>query len=80
MKHSPSTPHALHPLCTPSPRVRGARTDEKNPKSCDEVFERLVTEGTDPNELYDEVVSQVGGQSGATRVGWCEQVTCGDLW
>ncbi len=40
-------------------RVRRARTDEKNPKSCDEVFERLITEGFDADDLYSEVTNQV---------------------
>jgi hypothetical protein len=46
-------------------RVRRAREEGKNPKSCDEVFERLVTEGVDPDDLYHEVTHQVGGRSQA---------------
>jgi hypothetical protein len=45
----------------PPPRVRRARKEGKNPKSCDEVFERLITEGVDPDDLYHEVTHQVGG-------------------
>jgi hypothetical protein len=40
-------------------RLRRARTEGKNPKSCDEVFERLITEGTHPDDLYHEVTHQV---------------------
>lgn len=43
-------------------RVRRARKEGKNPKSCDEVFERLITEGVDPDDLYHEMTHQVGGQ------------------
>lgn len=49
--------NALRPLlwC----RVRRARAEGKNPKSCDETFERLITEGVDPDDLYHEVTHQV---------------------
>eukprot|EP00879_Flechtneria_rotunda_P030721 GHRR01033393.1.p1 GENE.GHRR01033393.1~~GHRR01033393.1.p1 ORF type:complete len:182 (+),score=34.92 GHRR01033393.1:705-1250(+) len=39
-------------------RVRRARNEPKNPKSCDETFERLITEGVDPDDLYHEVTHQ----------------------
>jgi phosphoenolpyruvate carboxylase len=39
-------------------RVRRARHQAKNPKSCDETFERLITEGVDPDDLYHEVTHQ----------------------
>ncbi|WIA29268.1 hypothetical protein OEZ86_011776 [Tetradesmus obliquus] len=39
-------------------RLRRARQEGKNPKSCDEVFERLITEGTHPDDLYNEVTHQ----------------------
>jgi transcription elongation factor Elf1 len=39
--------------------MRRARSEAKNPKSCDEVFERLITEGVDPDDLYSEVTHQV---------------------
>ncbi|GBF92588.1 phosphoenolpyruvate carboxylase [Raphidocelis subcapitata] len=39
-------------------RVRRARTEGKNPKSCDETFERLITEGMDPDDLFHEVTHQ----------------------
>eukprot|EP00775_Hariotina_reticulata_P007911 gene7911-8107_t len=42
-------------------RVRRARSDGKNPKSCDETFERLITEGVDADDLYHEVTHQRGG-------------------
>ena len=32
--------------------MRRARVDEKNPRSCDETFERLIAEGFDRDELY----------------------------
>jgi hypothetical protein len=41
-------------------RVRRARSDGKNPKSCDDTFERLITEGVDADDLYHEVTHQVG--------------------
>jgi phosphoenolpyruvate carboxylase len=39
-------------------RVRRARSVEKNPKSCDEVFERLVAEGMSPDALYERATAQ----------------------
>lgn len=45
-------------------RVRRARAEEKNPKSCAEVFERLVAEGMDPDEVFDAVSTQVGAMLG----------------
>ncbi|KAF8073001.1 Ppc2 [Scenedesmus sp. PABB004] len=39
-------------------RVRRARNEGKNPKTCDETFERLVTEGVDPDDLYHEITHQ----------------------
>eukprot|EP00882_Tetradesmus_deserticola_P002991 GHRQ01003176.1.p1 GENE.GHRQ01003176.1~~GHRQ01003176.1.p1 ORF type:complete len:1130 (+),score=552.97 GHRQ01003176.1:118-3507(+) len=39
-------------------RLRRARNEGKNPKSCDEVFERLITEGVHPDDLYHEVTHQ----------------------
>ncbi|KAI8477117.1 MAG: phosphoenolpyruvate carboxylase-domain-containing protein [Monoraphidium minutum] len=39
-------------------RVRRARTQGKNPRSCDETFERLITEGMDPEDLFNEITSQ----------------------
>jgi len=39
-------------------RVRRARTEGRNPKSCDEVFATLIAEGVDPDHLYKEVVDQ----------------------
>lgn len=50
--------------CCRVTRVRRARVDGKNPKSCDEVFERLVTEGVDPDDLYHEVTHQVRVKEG----------------
>lgn len=54
-------------------RVRRARAEGKNPKSCDETFERLITEGVDPDDLYHEVTHQVIPQSTApVHAGLCQ--------
>jgi hypothetical protein len=69
LRHTPAPCVCACP--PPPPRVRRARKEGKNPKSCDEVFERLITEGVDPDDLYHEVTHQVGvkgqGAQGGAR-------------
>jgi hypothetical protein len=50
--------------------VRKARKEDRNPKSCDEVFAALAAD-VGPEELYNEVIHQVGdaGDAGVSYRG-----------
>lgn len=40
-------------------RVRQSRQESKNMKGCDEVFGKLIQEGTHPDDLFTAVSNQV---------------------
>jgi hypothetical protein len=73
-RHDVGMRACAHPRCPPPsppppthPRVRRARSEGKNPKSCEEVFERLITEGVEPDDLYHEVTHQVRSMRGGMQ-------------
>lgn len=65
--HLRLSPSSQHPRNTPR-RVRKARKEDRNPKSCDEVFAALAAD-VGPEELYNEVIHQVGDAGDAVVCG-----------